>query len=188
MAKSLGNFITIREVLKDWPGEVVRFNMLRTHYRQPIDWTEAGLREAKRTLDNWYALTADIAPGFYCAEMLEAVADDLNTPKALFALHELRAEAAHGAKGAAACLKASAQAIGLLQHSAVEWSAWRPQSLAIDEERIAGFIAARNAARKGKDFKEADRIRDELSAMGIVLKDSKDPQTGDPVTIWELAR
>jgi cysteinyl-tRNA synthetase len=94
----------------------------------------------------------------------------------------LRTQAAQGAKGAAACLKASAQAIGLLQHSAAGWSAWRPQSLAIDEERIAGFIAARNAARKGKNFKEADRIRDELATMGIVLKDSKDGTT------WEVAR
>jgi len=162
--------------------------MLRTHYRQPIDWTEAGLREAKRMLDNWYALTADIAPGFYCAEMLEAVADDLNTPKALSTLHELRAEAAHGAKEAAACLKASAQAIGLLQHSAVEWSAWRPQSVTIDEERIAGFIAARNAARQAKDFSEADRIRDQLLAMGVVLKDTKNPKTGELVTTWEVAR
>ncbi len=182
MAKSLGNFITIRELLDAWPGEAIRLAMLQTHYRQPINWTAAGLREAKRTLDHWYALTADTAPGFFCADMLDALADDLNTPKALAALHELRTQAAQGAKGAAACLKASAQAIGLLQHSAAGWSAWRPQSLAIDEERIAGFIAARNAARKGKNFKEADRIRDELATMGIVLKDSKDGTT------WEVAR
>jgi cysteinyl-tRNA synthetase len=182
MAKSLGNFITIRELLNAWPGEAIRLAMLQTHYRQPINWTAAGLREAKRTLDHWYALTADTAPGFFCADMLDALADDLNTPKALAALHELRTQAAQGAKGAAACLKASAQAIGLLQHSAAEWSAWRPQSLAIDEERIAGFIAARNAARKGKNFTEADRIRDELFAMGIVLKDTKDGTT------WEVAR
>jgi cysteinyl-tRNA synthetase len=182
MAKSLGNFVTIRELLNEWPGEAIRLAMLQTHYRQPINWTEAGLREAKRTLDHWYALTADIAAGLYCADMFEALVDDLNTPKALAALHELRAGAAHGAKGAAACLKASAQAIGLLQHSATEWSAWRPQSLAVDEKRIADFVAARNSARKAKDFKEADRIRDELAAIGIVLKDTKDGTT------WEVAR
>jgi cysteinyl-tRNA synthetase len=182
MAKSLGNFITIRELLNEWPGEAIRLAMLQTHYRQPINWTEAGLREARRTLDHWYALTADIAPGLYCADMLEALADDLNTPKALAALHELRAGAAHGAKGAAACLKASAHTVGLLQHSAIEWSAWRPQSLAVDEKRVADFIAARNSARQAKNFKEADRIRDELLAMGIVLKDTKDGTT------WEVAR
>ncbi|MFY9700457.1 MAG: cysteine--tRNA ligase, partial [Rhodoplanes sp.] len=102
--------------------------------------------------------------------------------KALAALHELRAGAAHGAKGAAACLKASAHTVGLLQHSAIEWSAWRPQSLAVDEKRVADFIAARNSARQAKNFKEADRIRDELLAMGIVLKDTKDGTT------WEVAR
>jgi cysteinyl-tRNA synthetase len=182
MSKSLGNFVTIRELLADWPGEAIRLAMLSTHYRQPINWTEAGLREAKRTLDHWYAVTSDVAPGFTCADTLDALGDDLNTPKALASLHELRGEAAKGSKPAAACLKASGQMIGVLHHTSAAWAAWRPQSLAVDDAKIAGFIAARNAARKAKDFKEADRIRDELAAMGIVLKDSKDGTT------WEIAR
>jgi cysteinyl-tRNA synthetase len=182
MSKSLGNFVTIRELLAEWPGEAVRLAMLSTHYRQPINWTEAGLREAKRTLDQWYALTADVAPGMTCADTLDALADDLNTPKALAALHELRGEAAKGSKGAAACLKASAQMIGVLQNTSSEWAAWRPKSMAVDDAKIKGFIDARNAARKARDFKEADRIRDELAAMGVVLKDSKDGTT------WEIAR
>jgi cysteinyl-tRNA synthetase len=182
MSKSLGNFFTIRELLAEWPGEALRFNMLRTHYRQPLDWTKAGLHESKRILDQWYALTADVAPGYLCADALEAVADDLNSPKALAALHELRGEAAKGSKPAAASLKASAQMIGLLQHSASEWAAWRPASLAADESTIVSLIDARNAARKAKNFKESDRIRDELKAMGVVLKDSKDGTT------WEIAR
>jgi cysteinyl-tRNA synthetase len=182
MSKSLGNFVTIHELLADWPGEAIRLAMLSSHYRQPINWTEAGLREAKRTLDHWYAVTADVTPGFTCADTLDALGDDLNTPKALASLHELRGEAAKGSKPAAACLKASGQMIGVLQHTSAEWAAWRPQSLAVDDAKIAGFIAARNAARKAKDFKEADRIRDELAAMGIVLKDSKDGTT------WEIAR
>jgi cysteinyl-tRNA synthetase len=182
MAKSAGNFVTIHELLQDWQGEVIRLTMLQTHYRQPINWTEAGLREAKRTLDHWYDLTADESPRLMCTDTLDGLMDDLNTPKALAALHTLRAEAASGAKGAAACLKASAQMFGLLQHSAQEWSAWRPPSSQIDETRVTAFIDARNAARKVKDFKEADRIRDELAAMGVVLKDSKDGTT------WEIAR
>jgi cysteinyl-tRNA synthetase len=182
MSKSLGNFVTIRELLAEWPGEAVRLAMLSTHYRQPINWTEAGLREAKRTLDQWYALTADVEPGMTCADTLDALADDLNTPKALAALHELRGEAAKGSKGAAACLKASAQMIGVLQNTSSEWTAWRPKSMAVDDAKIKGFIDARNAARKARDFKEADRIRDELAAMGVVLKDSKDGTT------WEIAR
>src|SRR5665213_167253 len=182
MAKSAGNFVTIRELLQDWPGEAVRFTMLQTHYRQPINWTVAGLREAQKNLDHWYALTADVQPGYLCADALDALFDDLNTPKAFATLHELRAEAAKGAKPAAACLKASAQLIGLLQMPATTWSAFRPASLAIDEGKVANLVDARSAARKAKDFKESDRIRDELAAMGVVLKDSKDGTT------WEIAR
>src|SRR5580700_4717686 len=156
MSKSLGNFVTIRDLLKDWPGEVLRLAMLQTHYRQPISWTVAGLREAQKNLDHWYALTADVAPGLLCADALDALADDLNTPKALAALHELRGEAAKGAKPAAACLKTSAQLIGLLDRTPDEWAAFRPASLAIDEAAIAKLIAARNAARKAKDFSESD--------------------------------
>jgi cysteinyl-tRNA synthetase len=182
MSKSLGNFFTIREVLAEWPGEAIRLAMLQTHYRQPINWTAGGLAEAKRTLDHWYQLAGDAQPGMLCADVVDALADDLNTPKALAAFHELRSEAAKGSAGAAACLKASARMLGLLQHSAADWAAWRPAGLAIDEARVGELIAERNAARKAKNFKESDRIRDELAAMGIVLKDSKDGTT------WEVKR
>jgi cysteinyl-tRNA synthetase len=182
MSKSLGNFFTIREVLAEWPGEAIRLAMLQTHYRQPINWTSTGLAEAKRTLDHWYQLAGDAQPGMLCADVVDALADDLNTPKALAAFHELRSEAAKGSAGAAACLKASAQLMGLLQHGAAEWAAWRPAGVAIDEARVDRLIAERNAARKAKNFKESDRIRDELAAMGVVLKDSKDGTT------WEVKR
>ena len=182
MAKSLGNFITIRELLQEWPGEAIRFAMLQTHYRQPINWTEAGVREAKRVLDHLYELTADVQPGFLCADMMDALQDDLNTPQAVASLHELRSEAARGAKGAAASLKASAQVMGLLHQSPQRWAEWRPASIDLDETRVESLIAARAAARKAKNFAESDRIRDELAAMGVVLKDSKEGTT------WEIAR
>ncbi|MGC1666812.1 MAG: cysteine--tRNA ligase, partial [Pseudolabrys sp.] len=182
MSKSLGNFVTIHELLKDWPGEVVRFTMLQTQYRQPINWTIAGLREAQKNLDHWYDLTADVEPGYLCADALGALLDDLNTPKAFAALHDLRGEAAKGVKPAAASLKASAQLIGLLQLPATKWAAFRPASLSIDENKVISLIEARTAARAEKNFRESDRIRDELAAMGIVLKDSKDGTT------WEIAR
>ena len=182
MAKSLGNFVTIRELLRDWPGEVLRLAMLQTHYRQPINWTINGLTEAQKTLDHWYALTADTGAGYLSADALDSLADDLNTPKMVAALHELRGEAARGAKPAAACLKASAQLLGLLQKTASEWAAFRPQSIIVDETKVAGLIEARTAARKQRNFAESDRIRDELAAMGVVLKDTKDGTT------WEIAR
>jgi cysteinyl-tRNA synthetase len=187
MSKSLGNFITIHDLLKDWPGEAVRLAMLSTHYRQPINWTEKGLAEARRTLDHWYELTAGVRDGApLCADVLEALQDDLNAPQAMAALHELRSEAAKGAKGAAACLKASAQLMGLLQLAPQAWKSWRPATLKIDERKIEALIASRQAARKARDFKQSDRIRDELAAMGIALKDSKDPKTGEITTTWEV--
>ena len=182
MSKSLGNFVTIHELLRDWPGEVVRATMLQTQYRQPINWTVAGLRESQKNLDHWYELTADVQLRFLCGDVLDALCDDLNTPKAFAALHELRSEAAKGSKSAAGGLKASAQLIGLLQRPATEWRAFRPASISIDESKIVNLIEARAAARAAKDFKESDRIRDELAAMGVVLKDSKDGTT------WEIAR
>src|ERR1700722_16242887 len=183
MSKSLGNISPIREVLGEWPGEAIRLAMLQTHYRQPLNWGDTGLGEAKRTLDHWYQLTANAAPGMLCADVVDALADDLNTPKALAAFHELRSEAAKGSAGAAAGLKASAQLMGLLQHSASDWAAWRPTSLAIDEAHVESLIAARNAARKAREFKEADRIRDELAAMAIELEDRK-----DGATTWKVKR
>jgi cysteinyl-tRNA synthetase len=189
MAKSLGNFVTIHELLQEWPGEAIKLTMLAAHYRQPINWTEHGLAEAKRTLDHWYELTADTAEDApLCADVLEALQDDLNTPQAITALHALRSEAAKGAKPAAACLKVSAGLMGLLRLDASAWKAWRPSALTLDETKVEMLIGARNAARKAKDFKEADRIRDELDSMGIQLKDSKDPATGEIKTTWEVKR
>ena len=182
MAKSAGNFVTIRELLRDWPGEVVRLTMLQTHYRQPINWTVAGLSDAEKTLDHWYSLAGNMVPGYICSDALSALSDDLNTPKALAALHELRFEAAKGANAAAASLKATAQLFGLLTHSTAEWSAFRPASVAVDENRVISLIESRAAARKAKNFAESDRIRDELKKMGVVLHDTKDGTT------WEIAR
>jgi cysteinyl-tRNA synthetase len=182
MAKSLGNFVTIRDLLKDWPGEVIRLTMLLTHYRQPLNWTANALRESQRTLDHWYELTVDTAPGILCADVIGALADDLNTPKAIASLHELRTEAAKGNTRACGSLKASAQFIGLLQQTAVQWGSFRPASVAIDENKVTALIAARNAARRAKNFQESDRLRDELAKMGVVVKDTKEGTT------WEIAR
>jgi cysteinyl-tRNA synthetase len=188
MSKSLGNFVTIRELLESWPGEVIRLNMLRTHYRQPIDWTEAGMREAERTLDQWYELAGDAESGLLCADAIDALSDDLNTPKAIAALHDLRGEAAQGALGAKRSLKASAQMLGLLASTRSQWETGKRASATIDEKRVGELIAARAAARKARNFAEADRIRAELDAMNVGLKDSKDLKTGELVTTWEVKR
>ena len=183
MSKSLGNFITIRDLLNEWPGEAIRLAMLTTHYRQPFNWTEAGVREAKRTLDHWYELTDSVeAASDAPPEVLEALQDDLNTPKALAAMHELRHQASKKIEGAAARLKAGGMFLGVLQLTHDEWTRWRPAMLDLDEDEVGRLIAARIAAREAKDFAKADRIRDELAAMGVALKD------GPEGTSWEIAR
>jgi cysteinyl-tRNA synthetase len=182
MAKSLGNFVTIRDLLRDWPGEVVRLAMLQTHYRQPLNWTTNSLRVAQRVLDHWYELMGGVAPKMLCADVLDALTDDLNTPKAVASLHELRTEAAKGSVAAASSLKASAQLVGLLENTGAEWSRLRVAAVNIDQDKVTALIAARNAARQAKNFRESDRIRDELAKMGVVVKDAKDGTT------WEIAR
>jgi cysteinyl-tRNA synthetase len=183
MSKSLGNFITIRDLLNEWPGEAVRLAMLASHYRQPFNWTETGVREAKRTLDHWYELTDSVEAASEAPhEVLEALQDDLNTPKALAAMHELRHQASKGIEGAAAKLKAGGMFLGVLQQTHDQWTGWRPATFDLDENEVGRLIEARLAAREAKDFAEADRIRDELAAMGVALKD------GPEGTSWEIAR
>jgi len=176
MSKSLGNFFTIREVLADWQGDVVRLAMLSSHYRQPINWTVKGLEEAEKALANFFdAASADAeprpAPG-----VLEALSDDLNTPQAIAEMHALRNAA--GRKALAGTLAF----FGFRPNAFSEWREARAPAPALPAEEIDRRIAARLDARKAKNFAEADRIRDELAAMGILLKDSKDGTT------WEQAR
>ncbi|MBS0241512.1 MAG: cysteine--tRNA ligase [Proteobacteria bacterium] len=184
MSKSLGNFITVRELLDQTPGEAGRLALLSSHYRQPLPWSERLVNESRRTLDIWYELAPD--GGEISADVLAALEDDLNTPKAIAALHALRSEAAKGSGAAKASLKASARLMGFLQQSLEEWRAWRPAGVSVDETKVATLIAARLEARKRKDFKESDRIRDELAGMGVVLKDAKNKETGEIETKWEV--
>jgi cysteinyl-tRNA synthetase len=191
MAKSEGNFVTIRELLADWPGEVLRLNMLRTHYRQPIDWTTRGLHESQRTLDTWYDIVGDMQlPVAINAdkEVVKSLCDDLNTPSALTRLHALAGEIKASASGLHQLelkekLKASGSFLGVLaftKRGALESHPHRP---VVDADKVKMLIDAREAARKAKNFKEADRIRDEVHAMGIELEDHK-----DGTTTWNVKR
>jgi len=187
MSKSLGNFVTIRDLLADWPGEVLRLNMLKAHYRSPMDWTLKGLEESARTLDDWYWVAADIESGQPSNAVIEALLDDLNTPQMIAALHGLRNKAASGDERDRGQFAASLRLFGFLSESAAEWNGRKQQASGIDAKQIDDLIADRTAARARKDFKESDRIRDELAAMGVVLKDDKDAD-GKPTTTWEIAR
>jgi len=179
MSKSLGNFRTIREVLNDWPGEVVRLAMLKTHYRQPIDWTVKSLQEAEKHIDGWYRKAGDATASAPAAAVLEALGDDLNTPLAIAALHQI---------DDAAQLKASAGLLGLLPVTESARASEASRSAGIDLGRVEALVAASTAARAAKNWPESDRIRDELASLGIQLKQGKDPATGEPVTTWEVRR
>ncbi len=193
MSKSTGNFFTIRDLLNDWPGEVLRLNMLKTHYRSPIDWTIKGLEESAKVLDEWYALSEVIgasasAESKIDPSILEALSDDLNTPKAIAELHQLRNKAVRG-EGVEfiESLVDSLEFLGLRTMTPEEWASRKQANRGVDGKAVDDLLLKRKEARARKDFKESDRIRDQLAAMGVVLKDGKDAE-GKPVTTWEVAR
>jgi cysteinyl-tRNA synthetase len=176
MSKSLGNFFTIREVLADWHGDVIRLAMLSTHYSKPINWTVKGLEEAEKALSGFFDAAAADAEVRPAPGVLEALADDLNTPKAIAEMHALRNVA--GRKALAGTLAF----LGFREDEFSDWRARRAPAPALAADEIERRIAARLDARRQKNFAEADRIRDELAALGVVLKDGKDGTT------WEVAR
>jgi cysteinyl-tRNA synthetase len=252
MSKSEGNFVTIRDLLAKWPGDVLRLQMLMAHYRSPIDWTEARTLQANTELEDW----SHVLQSYYSwpdstlpppTSLARVLADDLDTPNALTMLRELYSRAKRGTQKdihefAASCrllgfrhldkpglFELGTSGIGegsahLLFENASRVQALRAayantaeptviSSITSEIERtgvkverddkfnfelvfgdrggieakVRDLIDLRTAARARKDFKESDRIRDELAAMGVVLKDGKDAN-GKPVTTWEIAR
>src|SRR3984893_12723409 len=226
MSKSLGNFVTIRDLLhtdkfggRSWPGEVLRLAILRTHYRQPIDFTVKALEEAEATCGEWFLATRNFPDDAKVPEsVLQPVLDDLNTPAALAAMHGLFARSRHNNREAASQLKAALELLGiriqtknferlLLGIAAITAATEAPdtaamsavveedletrkrirrdylQKIGLSESEVAALITAREAARKNKNWAESDRIRVNLEAMGVALKDNK-----DGTTTWEVKR
>ncbi|WP_349957830.1 cysteine--tRNA ligase [Rhizobium sp. ZPR3] len=184
MSKSEGNFVTIHELLqtdklggRTWPGEVLRLAMLMTHYREPIDFSVKRLDEAERLIAKWPA--ADVSDAAPDQTVLAALGDDLNTVAAIQALHAL-AQAANADASLLPVFAASADLLGLL-----------PKKAEIDEAAVAEIdakVRQRLELLKAKNFAEADKLREELTARGIQLKDGKDAATGERITTWEIKR
>jgi cysteinyl-tRNA synthetase len=195
MSKSEGNFVTIHELLatekfggRKWPGEVLRMNMLRTHYRQPIDWTARALEESETVLRRFCgrikqfdfarrgmptkerSLSLNPAP-----EIIEALTDDLNTPLMLSRMNGLYSDDAFD------------NALLLVGVDVLSYANWLRAQEQTSSSEITELLAARTAARARKDFAESDRIRDKLATMGVAIKDGKDAN-GNPTTTWEIAR
>ncbi|HRY06601.1 MAG TPA: cysteine--tRNA ligase [Hyphomicrobiaceae bacterium] len=193
MSKSLGNFITIHQLLDtrdfgadQWHGRVIRLAMLGTHYRQPIDWTGERLIQARNMLSDLSRLLRDAPVGETPNdEVIAALSDDLNTPSAISILHGLMKSAARN-EDARATLKATVQFMGLYDNETKEELSPGLAAITVDEVRIKTQINARLEARKAKNWAESDRIRDELAAQGIQLKDSKNPTSGEIETTWEV--
>lgn len=190
MSKSLGNFITVPEALARWDGEVVRWVLLSAHYRQPLDWTEQKLTQAKESLNRLYGALQSLAPKeplnsdlLEGSLFVEALLDDMNTPRAFTHLHEMITlcnqekdplkKIAHQKR-----LSAAAHLVGIGNILPKNWFQGVPRSSLpttqkrLTAEEIESFIAQRNKARLGKDFQTADKIRDTLKEGGIILEDT----------------
>jgi cysteinyl-tRNA synthetase len=185
MSKSLGNFVTIHELLhtpefggRTWPGEVLRLAMLRTHYRQPIDWTVKALEEAEATLDGWYRTIGATPPdGTVAPDVLDALSDDLNTPAAIAELHQLSRQ------NDGRALRASLGILGIPMVFRESLKETMVIAGKLDVASINGLILERSAARATKNWAESDRLRDQLADLGVAIKDNK-----DGTTTWEPKR
>ena len=178
MSKSLGNFFTVRDLLdQGYAGEVIRFVFLSTHYGKPMDWTDAKAREAEKTLRKWRGLTDGVMSGDVPAEVINTLADDLNTSGVITILHRL------ANAGDAATLKAAASVLGLLSDDMGDWAA------AVDLSAYADlFFAARQSAMETKDFAEVDRLKSLFQDAGLEVRMSKTGVELIPVGGFDMAK
>ncbi len=198
MSKSLGNFVTIHDIVSKgrMSAAASRLAMLSTQYRQPMDWTADRVREAAFALHKFTGAIGDwkAQSDFMDERVSEPLLDDLNTPGVIAGLHEIANEllaAPEVDKAQQKRLDSIANALDMMGFGAFRdfnADSWAREQVSIDVPKVEALKDARLQARKAKNWAEADRIRDELSALGITLKDAKNPVTGEIETTWEIAR
>ncbi|MCF8495255.1 MAG: cysteine--tRNA ligase [Alphaproteobacteria bacterium] len=182
MSKSLGNVALVHDLLKEWPGEVLRLALLSAHYRQPLDWSDNLLRQIKSFLDGLYRTLYEMrniepdyasAPTAEIDAVLEALYDDLNTPKAIAALsHINKAASLDKSAHQKGILLRAGSLLGILKADPVEWLGYGVSGADIDSSKIERLIQERKTARAEKNYRRADEIRDELDAMGLIIEDT----------------
>lgn len=184
MSKSLGNVLVLHDLLERYPPEVLRFLLLRAHYRQPLDWSDSTLAQARATLDGWYGVLrdrSDVVIGdderLVPAEVEAALCDDLNTPEAFAVIARLADEARKAAtadtqRAAKAALLGAGHLLGLLQQEPESWFKQTGAGPSIDADWVQTLLDQRLAARAARNFARADEIRGELAAKGVCIEDS----------------
>ena len=206
MSKSLGNTLVLHELLEKHPPEVLRFLLLKAHYRQPLDWSEAAVQQARATLDGWYGVLRDLGDveggvleetdpaweisGNRLHDLLEALRDDINTPEALVVMARMAADARRFISGPGPAemrnlvksqLVSGARLLGFLHEDPEAWFKQTTPGTEVDAAHIELLIAQRNAARAARDFARADAVRAELAALGVAIED------GPQGTRWKVA-
>ncbi len=179
MAKSQGNILKIKDFRKKISGQIIRLALMSAHYRQPLDWNDKLLIDCENTLDKWYRIKLNnFKPVKIPDEILKPLYEDLNTPGYIANLHGLYEKAIKGDKKdlfISAC-----RFIGLLNETSEQWHNFKKNRVSLSEPEIEKMINLRDKARENKDYKEADRIRDELSDKGVLIEDK------DGKTLWKF--
>ena len=181
MSKSLGNILKISDFKKKVNGQVLRLALISSHYKQPLDWNNKLLNECEKTINKWYESYIDIDKSVLIPdEYLSPLYDDLNTPGYIANLHKLFELSQKGSQKDKEMFMSACNFVGLLNENQKEWKKFKKEKLNITDDEIKLKILERNNARKNKDFKKADKIRDELEDKGVLIEDKDDK------TLWKF--